>query len=64
MVERYIRVYFSGYIDKEIPGGIDENKIYAIKEELCASLTPEKIGIYMEEDDWRVLPGDYGAILR
>lgn len=54
MDKQVIRVYFSGYVDKEIPEGITDEEIYVIKEELCATLTEEDIGRCMTEDDWQV----------
>jgi len=55
--KQVIRVYFSGYVDKEIPEGIEDiDEIYDIKEELCATLTAEDIGRCMTEDDWQVYP--------
>jgi hypothetical protein len=63
MTEKSIRVYFSGYIEKDIPKGLtDINKIFDIKEDFAASLTPKDIGRYMTEDDWQIYPN--GAILR
>jgi hypothetical protein len=55
MDKKVIRVYFSGYVDKEIPEDMEDiDEIYDIKEELCATLTPEDIGRCMTEDDWQV----------
>jgi len=57
MEKRVIRVYFSGYVDKEIPDDMtDGEEIYEVKEELCATLTAEDIGRCMTEDDWLVYP--------
>ena len=57
MSKQVIRVYFSGYIEKEIPENMtDIDKIYDIKEELCATLSLEDIGRCMTEDDWQVYP--------
>jgi len=57
MAKQVIRVYFSGYVDKEIPEGINDiDEIYNIKEELCFNLTAEDIGRCMTEDDWQVYP--------
>jgi hypothetical protein len=57
MDKKVIRVYFSGYVDKELPENMeDPDKIYEIKEELCATLTAEDIGRCMTEDDWQVYP--------
>jgi len=57
MDRQVIRVYFSGYVEKELPENMkDLDKIYDIKEELCATLTPEDIGLCMTEDDWQVYP--------
>jgi hypothetical protein len=59
MEKQVIRVYFSGYVEKEMPEEMkDINKIYDIKEQLTATLTPQEIGLCMTEDDWRVYPPD------
>ena len=55
MNKKVIRVYFSGYVDKEIPEDMEDiDEIYDVKEELCATLTPEDGGRCMTEDDWQV----------
>jgi hypothetical protein len=55
MDKQFIRVYFSGYVEKEIPEGMtDIDEIYDIKEELCATLTAEEIGCCMTEDDYKI----------
>jgi CRISPR/Cas system-associated endonuclease Cas3-HD len=57
MEKQVIRLYFSGYIEKEIYEETEDiNKIYEIKEALTASLTPEEVGCCMTEDDWQVYP--------
>jgi len=55
MEKQTIRVYFSGSVDKEIPRGLSMDEISKMKEEMCASLTPEEIGTCMTEDDWNVV---------
>jgi hypothetical protein len=64
MEKRVIRVYFSGYVEKEVPAGTKWEEIYDIKEELCASLTAEDIGKCMTEDDYHVFPDYNETILR
>lgn len=64
MERRVIRVYFSGYVEKEVPQGTPQDDIYDIKEELCAALTAEDIGKCMTEDDYRVFPDYQYDVLR
>jgi hypothetical protein len=53
-MERSIRVYFSGYVERKLSNKTTDDEIYDIKEQLSASLTPAEIGSYMTEDDWNV----------
>jgi hypothetical protein len=55
MKKRFIRVYYSGYIEKEIPIGATDDEIYEIRQDFF-DLTPEEIGKCMTEDDWGIYP--------
>ncbi|MDR2659793.1 MAG: hypothetical protein LBC27_07395 [Spirochaetaceae bacterium] len=57
MDKKFIRVYFSGYVEKEIPKGATEDEIYEIRQNFF-DLTPEDIGKCMTEYDWRIYPDD------
>jgi hypothetical protein len=59
MEKQVIRVYFSGYVDRKIPEGMENiNEIFDIKEQFTDSLAPQEIGLCMTEDDWLVYPPD------
>jgi len=55
-MEKSIRVYFSGYVERKISEKTTDNELFDMKEELTASITPEEIGSRMTEDDWTIWP--------
>lgn len=63
MAERFIRMYYSGYVDKEIPEGATDDEIYEIRQDFL-DLTPQEIGKCMTEDDYLIFPDYSERILR
>lgn len=57
MAKRFMRVFYSGYVDREIPLDATEDEIDAIRQGFF-DLTPEEIGKWMTEDDCQTYSTD------
>jgi hypothetical protein len=58
MDKKVIRIYYSGYLEREIPKGTTDDGIHEMRLNLWDAFTKQEIEKCITEDDWAVLPRD------